>query len=687
MLPMKLRGFPSTPREGYLVAVIAAAVAIALRVQFEFVVAGRATYLFYVGAVVLASRMAGMRAGLLCLALTLLAHIIMIAPLVSQGHLLPLETASTLLFVVVGLAICIGLGHMHHTYALLAQKIREYDHARGLLSEEAAYRAESERRIRAHRDWLETTLTTIGDATILFDANGDVISMNPVAEHLCGWTRDTAKGLAAETIFPLFDDKSESPLESPVRKAILSGRVENPSKQQLLVNRDDVEYPVELSAAPMLDADRRVTGVVLVFRDMSARNRTQREMQRLLDELREADRLKDEFLALLAHELRNPLAPIRAAIDIVRMGDEGAVHKACDILQRQVENMARLVEDLLQVSRITHNQLEMRKVHTDLAPILRQALEISRPLIDAKSHRLVEEISSEPMPVHADPTRIAQLFANLLNNAAKFTDPGGEVALTVARTPDSVLVAVSDTGMGIPRGMEEKVFQLFAQLDVGISRSQGGLGIGLTLVQRIAHMHGGHVRVVRTEEPGTTFMVELPLALRQPVAIPVAAPEVSAAVPTTNKTTTRVERDVTTTTNKPGSPGSLSLRILVVDDNHDAADSMAVLLGILGSEVRIGHDGVEAVEAFKDFRPHAVLLDIGLPRLDGYGAAEQIRALPGGDAVTLIALSGYGRDDDRRRSREVGFDHHLVKPVAPDTLINLLAPLIAGGEVSPTTVN
>ncbi len=492
--------------------VAATAIAVALRYGFANLLAGRENFFFYLGAIIVCAHLGGRRAGLLCLGLTVLANGLLFWPRGEPADFWAAELLRTGLFVLVGAAICAGYGAMHRAVAALEAEVGQRRETEALLSAEILHRAESEKNISIQRDWLETTLTNIGDATILVDENERVMLMNPVAELLTGWRRDGVKGKYVKAVFALLDEKTRLPVDNPVSQAISSGRPEKHEHDTLLVDKNGVEHPVEDSAAPMFDADEKLVGVVLVFRDVSARKAADREMQRLLQELREADRLKDEFLALLAHELRNPLAPIRSALDIVRMGDRGAVLNACDILQRQVENMSRLVDDLLQVSRITHNQLEMRKVHTDLAPILRNALEISRPLIEARSHRLIEEIPSEPMPVYADPTRLAQLFANLLNNAAKFTDPGGEVALTVERNSDRVVVAVSDTGMGIPRGMEEKIFHLFTQLDTGISRSQGGLGIGLTLVQRITQMHGGSVRVARTEDPGTTFLVELPLS-------------------------------------------------------------------------------------------------------------------------------------------------------------------------------
>ncbi|MDB5799918.1 MAG: tmoS [Rhodocyclales bacterium] len=676
MLSMK-SGKSLSPTGDCVLAIIAASIAIALSIalRYEFSgpgfaepVAEHANFLFYLGAVIACAHFGGRRAGLLCLALTLLANLVLFWAGASVQSSWVAEAISAAILAALGMAICFSYGAMHRALALRETQVLQGRQTEEFLLAEIEHRAASEKDIGVLRTWLKTTLASIGDAAILIDEHERIISMNPVAERLTGWS-ERVEGQYIKAVFTLLDEKTRLPVENPVSKVISTAEVVRHEQDTLLVDKSGVEYPVESSAAPMFGTDGHVAGVVLVFRDVSARRRADREMQRLLSELREADRLKDEFLALLAHELRNPLAPIRSAIDIVRMGDKAAVKNACDILQRQVANMARLVDDLLQISRITHNQLEMRKVYTDLAPILRDALEISRPLIEAKSHRLVEEIPSGPMPVHADPTRLAQLFANLLNNAAKFTDPGGEVALMVERNPDRVVIAVSDTGMGIPRGMEDKIFQLFTQLDTGLSRSQGGLGIGLTLVQRIVQMHGGSVRVARTEDPGTTFMVELPLSL--------SYSQYSSTVP--------VGPEVNTKQN-PDESGPLSLRVLVVDDNHDAAESMAVLLNILGSEVRVCHDGIEAVEAFSDFRPQAILLDIGLPRLDGYGAAEQIRALPGGDAVTLIALSGYGRDDDRRRSREAGFDHHLVKPIAPDTLINLLAPVVGSRQVSDAEV-
>ncbi|HEX5125640.1 MAG TPA: ATP-binding protein [Rhodocyclaceae bacterium] len=650
---MRLEEIFASRVSGYALAFVAIGVAIALRIVFAEMANIQIEYFFYLIAILIVARFFGLRAGLLAVGLAVVASTVPFwtTPVPVSFDTVSDESLHTLLFALVGICICLGYHSMHRARVALQAQAQRSHHLESQLTEEVGNRLVAQEQMRVQRDWFETTLANIGDAIVVTDAAGRIVLMNKAAAHLTGLRHEEMEGRLFETIFNIVDEKAHSPIEGQVARAIESGFIQAPDGRSVLIDAHGTQHPIEESAVPISGSDGNISGVVIVLRDISARHEADAEREGLLSELRDADRLKDEFLALLAHELRNPLAPIRSAIDIVRMGDKAAVGNACDILQRQVGNMSRLVDDLLQVSRITHNHLELRKVPTDLAPVLRQAVEMSRPMIEGKSHRFVEEIPRYPMPIDADPTRLAQLFANLLNNAAKFTDPGGEISLSVECNVDHVVVAVSDNGVGIPRGMEEKIFQLFTQLDAGTARTQGGLGIGLTLVQRIAHMHGGVVRVARTVDPGTTFLVELPLSKR---------------------TQTVVEQP---NIHVPNLAGSLSLRVLVVDDNQDAAESMAVLLGMLGSRAHVCHDGIAAVEAVSQFHPDVILLDIGLPLLDGYGAAARIRQQPEGRDVMLIALSGYGRDDDRRRSKAAGFNHHLVKPVAPDTLINLLSPL------------
>jgi PAS domain S-box-containing protein len=373
----------------------------------------------------------------------------------------------------------------------------------------------------------------------------------------------------------------------------------------------------------------------------------------LLATLQEADSRKDEFLAMLAHELRNPLAPIRNAVQIFR-GKAPATPElrwATEVIERQVHQMTRLVDDLLDVSRITRGKIELRKERVELAAVIDSAVEASRPLIEKWGHELTVEVPPLPIHVEADPTRLAQVVSNLLNNAAKYTDQGGSIGLTAEQQGDDAVIRVKDTGAGIPSEMLHRIFDMFTQVDHTLERSEGGLGIGLTLVQQLVEMHGGAVEARSAGlGQGSEFVVRLPVA-GEAERSRTAAGETLLA--------------------------SAACRILVVDDNRDAADSLGMLLRMIGNEVHTAYDGLEAVGAAATFQPDVIVLDIGLPKLNGYEAARQIRAQPGGAGRVLIALTGWGQEEDRLRSREAGFDHHITKPVEFSILKKLLAQVTA----------
>jgi signal transduction histidine kinase/CheY-like chemotaxis protein len=367
--------------------------------------------------------------------------------------------------------------------------------------------------------------------------------------------------------------------------------------------------------------------------------------------LKEADRHKDEFLALLAHELRNPLAPIRSAIRLLQLrgSAEPDLRWGRDVIERQVECLSRLIDDLLDVSRISRGKMALRKQRVGLAEIIQGAVESSRPLIDQHGHELRVRLPPEPIDLEADLVRLAQVFMNLLNNAAKYIEHGGRIWLTAGRQGGGVVVSVRDTGIGIPADKVPRLFEMFYQVDHALKRSEGGLGIGLTLVRRLVEMHGGTVEA-RSEGPGkgSEFLVRLPAAGEGPPP------------------------DREDMCGHGGMKAPTARRILVVDDDPDSAESLAMLLRLYGSEVQTAHDGLEAVQTAKGFGPDVVLLDIGMPKLNGFDACRRIRQEPWGQHVTLIAISGWGHDEDRQRAKEAGFDHHLVKPVDPVGLAKAL---------------
>ncbi|MDB5351481.1 MAG: hypothetical protein JWN86_2728 [Planctomycetota bacterium] len=405
-------------------------------------------------------------------------------------------------------------------------------------------------------------------------------------------------------------------------------------------------------AVGLRDGDRVYeTADLALSEDLAGRAAIAIDNARLYRDIQENDRRKNEFLAMLAHELRNPLAPIRNAVEVLRMTalKEEDLQWANDVISRQVEQMVRLVDDLLDISRITGGKIQLRKETIDIALVVTRAVETSRPLIDGRKHQLLIALPSEPLLVEVDPVRFAQVIANLLNNAAKYTNAGGTIELDVARSGEEAVVQVRDDGIGISSEMLSHVFDLFTQVDRSLDRSQGGLGIGLTLVRRLVEKHGGSVEAQSDGiNRGSRFIIRVP-----------ALADVAPAARATNEA-------------RPRKIAGPSRRILIVDDHPDVGRSLAKLLRLRGHEVRLAQDGAGALDEITQDEPEVVILDIGLPEMDGYQIAQAIRRRPGGESIVLIAVTGYGQDEDRRRSGEAGFDCHLVKPVDPDQLLSLL---------------
>jgi PAS domain S-box-containing protein len=372
---------------------------------------------------------------------------------------------------------------------------------------------------------------------------------------------------------------------------------------------------------------------------------------RLYSDLKEADERKDEFLAMLAHELRNPLAPIRNALHIMKMpgADRETIEQARQMTERQVQHMVRLVDDLLDVSRIMRGRIDLRKKRVELASVITQAIETAQPIIDARGQELVVSVPPDPLRLDADPARLALVIANLLHNAAKFSERAGRIWLTVERNGNDAIVRVRDQGAGIRDELLPNIFDLFVQGDRSLERAEGGLGIGLTVVRKLVQMHGGTI-TAQSEGPGkgSEFVVRLP-GLQEPT------------------------RQHPSTTGPEPTRAPSSRRILVVDDNVDAAESIAMLLRLWGHDVRLAYNGPEALQAAEAYRPEIVLLDIGLPGINGYDVARRLRQRPESQEAMLVAVTGYGQEEDRRRSVGAGFDHHLTKPVDPGALERLVA--------------
>jgi len=403
---------------------------------------------------------------------------------------------------------------------------------------------------------------------------------------------------------------------------------------------------------PLTDEAGRAVAFATVSQDVSERRRLADDLRKLAADLSEADRRKDEFLATLAHELRNPLAPLSNLLELLKhAGARGeALAPTLDTMERQLGQMVRLVDDLLDINRITHNRLELRRDRVELSTLIEQAVATARPLAEAVHHELHVNAPQEPIYLDADPVRLTQVFGNLLNNSCRYTPPGGAITLTTRRQGSEAVVTVADTGTGIPPEQLDRIFDMFTQVDRSLERSQGGLGIGLTLVKRLVEMHGGSVEARSAGiGRGSEFVVRLPVARTASDPAP-------------------IERAAQT---EP----SRKRRILVVDDNVDAADSLAMLLELAGHETYTAHDGRQALDAAAKQRPEIVLLDIGLPLVNGYEVCQQIRQQHWGRAMVLIALTGWGQVEDRHRSEQAGFDDHLVKPVDYRALVALLDAL------------
>jgi signal transduction histidine kinase/ActR/RegA family two-component response regulator len=417
----------------------------------------------------------------------------------------------------------------------------------------------------------------------------------------------------------------------------------------------------ESANATLVERPVRMRTLLSVVRSALRARQRQYEVRDHLAERHKTDRRKDEFIAMLAHELRNPLAPIRNGLQVMRFGanDPNAIREASMMMERQLTHMVRLIDDLLDVSRISRNKMELRKTKVSLADVLSSAIETARPLIDAGGHALSVSIPAEPIIVDADLTRLAQVFGNLLCNSAKYTPPGGRIWLEAELQDMEAVVSVRDDGIGIPAESLDVVFDMFTQVDRSVERSTGGLGIGLALVKGLVEMHGGNVTAESPgENCGSTFVVRIP-ALK------------------------RVEEceKVNLLTTVPTGNGH-KRRFLVVDDNKDSATTMAMMLKLFGNEVRSAYDGFEAVEASEKFRPQVILMDVGMPKLNGYKATQIIRERPWGKGIIIIALTGWGQESDRVQSKQAGCDGHLVKPVSLPDLEKMLADLTGKSEVS-----
>ena len=528
--------------------------------------------------------------------------------------------------------------------ALLIAAVKQHELTEQAERAEAALR-ESERRQRFVMDSIPQKIFTARP-------NGDVDYFNPQWTEFTGLSFEQIKGWGwKQFIHP--DD-----LEETVRlwqRAVASGEFYH---QEHRFRRADGEYRWHVSRAqPMGDETGRVFMWVGSNTEVHDIKQAEAALRVSAEALADLHRGKDEFLAMLSHELRNPLAPLANAVHLVRLqkNEDPLQQQARTIIERQVTQLTRLVDDLMEVSRITTGRVQLRHDRIVMSGVVEHAVETVGPLMIQRGHEFTVSLPGQPIWLDADAARLQQVLVNLLTNAAKYTDVGGHIWLTVERAsggrqpPDEeVILRVRDTGVGIAPELLPHIFDLFTQAERSLDRSQGGLGIGLALVHRLVEMHHGRVEVFSALGRGSEFVVHLP-ATPTPTPRPPPTPEATAE-----------------------SAGP-SLRVLVVDDNVDSTGSLALLLTLSRHEVRTAHDGLSALEAAVDFRPDVVLLDIGLPKMDGYEVAKRLRQAPALKNVLLIAMTGYGHESDRQHSREAGFDHHLIKPVDFDQLQHILA--------------
>jgi PAS domain S-box-containing protein len=484
------------------------------------------------------------------------------------------------------------------------------------------------------------------DGHFLIDQEARFLYVNEVARERLGYTDAEMLTLTVPDIDPIFHRQKYDEIFEVLRNERVA------PFESVHRRKDGSTFPVEISVTSVKFEGQ--TYAFAVARDITERKRAE---EALLD----SDRRKTEFLAMLAHELRNPLAPIRNALHLMKhaggLGPELEADR--EMVERQIQHMTRMVDDLLDVSRISRGKIELRKEPIELAATVERTSLAIRPLIEENRQELSIALPAEPVRLEADPTRLEQILWNLLNNAAKYTDPGGRIELIVERDGETVALRVRDNGIGIAPEMLPRVFDMFVQAERRLDRSQGGLGIGLSLVRNLVEMHGGSVTASSAGlGQGSEFVIRLPVldALR---------PRAASAVPPTPAPAASADSG--------RSPG---FRILVVDDNEDSADSLAKLLRrVLGQRVEVAYDGTTALERALAFRPDLVFLDIGLPGMDGYEVARRLRQSPENGTPFLVALTGWGQEEDRRRSREAGIDRHLVKPVDPDMIGGILTEL------------
>ena len=626
--PDKFAFEPSGAACNYAVAVLAVLAAMAVRFLLDGFLADQPYAPFFLATLIVVV-FAGSGPGVLATLLSVVvAKYFFLAPIGSFAIHDSKSLAKTVIFMVISLASCVA--------SELISRGRRAASDAALRSVKTQMRGEAMKSLNESEQRYRLLFETSWDGIVTVDLSGRILDANPAYQSMLGHTMDELRTLRYQDLTPPRWHDAE---EAIVRDRVLA-QGDSGEFEKEYIHKDGAVFPVSLRAWPVMDAGGEVIGMRAFVRDISDRKRVE-------EALRDADRRKNEFIATLSHELRNPLAPIRNGLQVLRKtGGQGpSAERAREIMERQVEHLVRLVDDLLEVSRVSHGKIELRKERLDLAVVVNRAVDLNRELIDAAGVVLRVAPPDAPALVDADPVRLAQIFGNLLSNAVNYTDRGGHIEVAARRVADEAIVSIADTGVGIPKDMLPHVFDLFVQGDRGHERK--GLGIGLSLVRSLVELHGGKVEAhSEGEGRGSRFVVRLPLStnLAASAAPPRAGP-------------------------RPPAP---SRRVLIVDDTREVADSFAILLETLGVETRVAYSGAQGLAASSEFEPDLVFLDIGMPGMDGFETARRMRDQPTGRKAVLVALTGWGQDEMLRRVKEAGFNWHLTKPASMADLEALL---------------
>jgi PAS domain S-box-containing protein len=633
----------------YLLTALAVALSIPLRLLLDPVLGDKMAFVTAFPVVVVAAWCSGVGPALMATALGSAGVAFFV---LQPRNSFAIASSEDRVGIVVNAIVCVAciaiLASLRRARLLAEQRVNEGKLREQHLQHEASERAAVEASLRASEERFRGIFSQAAVGVGQTSLDRLVINVNPGLCRMLGYAREEVLGRHINDL----THPDELEWAAATMQPLIEGKVESVSMDRRFRHKQGHYVSTHCSASLIRDENGVPQSVVAVVQDITERQQAEQA-------LREADRRKDEFLATLAHELRNPLAPICNSLHILRLaGADAAAHEPLvEMMERQVGHMVRLVDDLLEVSRITRGKIELRKERVELAAVIRSAVEASQPIIDAGNHQLALSLPAEPISLEADPVRLAQVFANLLNNAAKYTDRGGQIRLSArfvagqSQPPTEIEILVADTGIGIEAEMLPRVFDMFTQVGRSRRQAQPGLGIGLALVRNLVELHGGTVEARSAGlGKGSEFIVRLPtVAIQQLAKPPVVHPV----------------RDAFLLTPR---------RVLVVDDNCDAVESLAVLLRRMGLEVSVAYGGEEGLEVLKTFDPEVVFLDIGMPVMDGYQVVRRIRDEPGSRNRLVIALTGWGQEEDRRKSREAGFDYHLTKPVEVAQLRALLAP-------------